>query len=235
MHEEIKQKIKKHEEIRMKNKTENELAICKGVVRNGNRTTFDLENYRLSELIPEIVNRFLSLGLSGEVTKATYDEAHSLATDCNYLGMLQDEDAIKDWLVYSLLYDELVPIGELMDAIAKQYPDLPTSALSHIKTLAEVGYAKRTASINTHQLASLISFHLRAALFPLWRNEELNVQLTELAKLKKPPLTLEELTEEVNSLQAEIKKIHRAFNSVSETFSNSRSRNRFDVEDGLPF
>jgi hypothetical protein len=91
-----------------------------------------------------------------------------------------------------------------------------------------VGYARQPRTINKKQLADLIGFHLHSALLPLWRNEELNAHLNRLHKLKKLPLTLEELTEKVESLEREIKNIQNALISVSKSFSKPRFDDPFD-------
>jgi hypothetical protein len=215
---------------------ENEVVICKGVVRNGNGTTFDLENYSLSELIPEIVSRFLSLDLSGEITRAVYDEAHSLAANCQFLEIQQSEDEVKHWF-NSLLYNktEMLPPNALMDAVAKGYPNLPSFALAHIKTVAKESYTNQASNMNTDQLEGLISFHLRSVLLPLWRKKELNAQLNRLHKLKKPTPTLEELTEQVNSLRLGLEKIQRVFDSCSRSFLEQSSANWGDSNDDIPF
>jgi hypothetical protein len=217
--------------------SESRVVICKGVVSDGNRITIDLENHSLSELITEIVSRFLSLDLSGEVTKSAHDEAHLLSAACQFLQEQQSEEGVEDW-VNSVIYfeTETLQTAALVDAVAKKYPELPSFALSHIKIVAEMGLAAFEARLDTNQLVSLISFHLRSVLLPLWRNEEFSAQLNMLQKLKKPIPTLEELTEQVNSLRLEIEKIQHALYSASRSLAEQRFDNKaYRSGDGLPF
>jgi hypothetical protein len=160
-----------------------------------------------------------------------------LAADCQFLEIQQSEDEVKIWLTYSVLYNEteMLPPDALMDAVAKKYPNLPSFALAHIKTVAKASYTNQVSDMNTDQLEGLISFHLRSALLPLWRKEELNAQLNRLHKLKKPTPTLEELTEQVNSLRLGLEKIQRVFDSCSRSFLEQRSANWGDSNDDIPF
>ncbi len=88
--------------------------------------------------------------------------------------------------------------------------------------------------MNTAQLVSSTSFHLRSALLPLWRNEEFSAQLNRLHELKPTP-TLEELTEQVNSLLLGLEEIQRMFDSCSRSLLEKRTKITVDSDDGLPF